>query len=137
MASNFLIDLPPEDDFQMEISGTGKGKILDLPDGSQRSLSPALHVTFTNLENGKTVSLNATGTFTTTVDGTTSVTVMNGHNLALDPSPPGNGEGVFYTTGHFTFAFGDVNDTNNDGDFEFVPISGHGQIVEVIESYLL
>jgi hypothetical protein len=109
--------------FDVELSLTGKGKVIDLPGDRFIVTSPGLFVTVTNVADPtKNVTLNITGAFhqTTRQDGSV-LTVYTGRNLNLDPVA-----GFVLAVGHFSI----VTDA---GGTIVQPLAGQGQLLDVCE----
>jgi transcriptional regulator with XRE-family HTH domain len=108
----------------LEITLSGKGKTIELPDDSEILLSPGLKATLTNLDDpSHSVTLNITGSFHQTIleDGSI-VTEYNGRNLLADPFIDNGEPGFVLAIGHFV-----------DNDSDMLPPEGQGQIVNVID----
>jgi len=85
--------------FPISVSGQGAAKTIVLRSGNSIATSPNLNATVTNLANPtKQASLNITGVFHVSADGTTFV--VTGRNLLTDPIA-----GVVLAIGNFSFAF--------------------------------
>ncbi len=99
---------------------TGKTKEIDLPGDRTTTIFPGARATLTNLETGKRVTLNITGTFDERVlENGDVLTVLRGRNLAFDPEA-----GFVLTKGRFSFAF--------DAEGNLIqPLSGKGKLVDV------
>ena len=99
---------------------TGKAKEIDLPGDRTMTIFPGASTTLTNLETGKQVTLNITGTFDERVlENGDVVTVLRGRNLAFDPEA-----GFVLTKGRFSFAL--------DAEGNLIqPLSGKGTLVDV------
>lgn len=90
--------------FPIEVAFEGKGGAIDLPHNptfSGMATSPDLRVTVTNLDTGKSVTVNATGVFrfVTTPDGGLEI-VAGGHNFLY--GVPEVGATALATTGPIT-----------------------------------
>ncbi len=107
-------------EFGVLLEQTGKTKEIDLPGDRTITIFPGTRATLTNLETGKQVTLNITGTFDERVlENGDVLTVLRGRNLALDPEA-----GFVLTKGRFSFAF--------DAEGNLIqPLSGKGKLVDV------
>ena len=116
-------DYPGSCDFPFSLDLSGKGKTIELPDGSLILTSPGLNVTVTNLdkpENQATFNITGSAHQSTSENGDV-VTVMTGRNFAIDPVA-----GTTVVTGRFSFVF-DANGTLVQ------PQTGNGQRIDVCE----
>ena len=95
-------DYPGTCNFSYSLEFSGKGKTIELPDGSLILTSPGLDVTITNLgkpENQATFNITGSVHQSTSEDGDV-VTVMTGRNFAIDPVA-----GTTVVIGRFSFVF--------------------------------
>ena len=94
-------DYPGTCDFPYSLELSGKGKTIELPDGSLILTSPSLDVTITNLANDEQATFNITGSVhqSTSEDGDVE-TVLTGRNFAIDPVA-----GTTVVIGRFSFVF--------------------------------
>jgi len=116
-------DYPGSCDFPFSLDLSGKGKTIELPDGSLILTSPGLDVTVTNLdkpENQATFNITGSAHQSKSENGDV-VTVMTGRNFAIDPVA-----GTTVVTGRFSFVF-DANGTL------IQPQTGNGQRIDVCE----
>lgn len=68
--------------FDVELTAIGKTKIISLPGGAFIVTSPGFDVTLTNLDSGKQVTLNVTGSLHQTTEANGDVVyVVTGRNL--------------------------------------------------------
>jgi hypothetical protein len=106
--------------FPIEYVLTGKAKTISLPGDRTIVTAPGQDLTVTNQTNGRSVTLNITGSFhvTTLPDGDV-VTVATGRNALLDPVA-----GFVLTEGTFTYAF------DARGNL-IAPLSGTGRRTDI------
>ena len=106
--------------FDVELSVTGKGKVIDLPGDRFIFTSPGLRATLTNLVTGKQVTLNITGAFheTTEEDGSV-VTVTTGRSLLGDPEAG------------FVLAIGSFSYVLDASENLIQPLAGEGRLIDV------
>ena len=116
-------DYPGSCDFPFSLDLSGKGKAIELPDGSLILTSPGLDVTVTNLDNPENqATFNITGSVhQSTSENGDVVTVMTGRNFAIDPVA-----GTTVVIGRYSFVF-DANGTL------IQPQTGTGQRIDVCE----
>jgi hypothetical protein len=110
--------------FPVEVQFSGKGKQINLPDGSFIATSPGLKVTLTNTTNGNQETFSISGSFDVTTDSKTGnvTTVSRGTSLLGDPEA-----GFIVATGNFSFVL--------DAKGKLVePLSGEGQMIDVCEA---
>jgi len=115
-------DYPGTCDFSYSLDLSGKGKTIELPDGSLILTSPGLDVTITNPANGKQATFNITGSVhqSTTEDGDV-VTFLTGRNFAIDPVA-----GTTVVIGRYSYVF--------DAEATLIqPQTGTGQRIDVCE----
>jgi len=106
--------------FDVEAAFTGKAKTIDLPGDAFIFTSPGVHVTLTNLDNLKQVTLNITGVFHQTIKANGDVvTVVTGRNLLGDPVA-----GFVLAIGNFSFVF-------DAGGTLIQPLKGKGKLTDV------
>lgn len=114
-------DYPGSCEFPFSLDFSGKGKTIQLPDGSLILTSPGLDVTITNLdapENQATFNITGSIHQSTLEDGSV-VTVMTGRNFAIDPVA-----GTTVVVGRFSFVF--------DAEGNLIqPQTGTGQRIDV------
>jgi outer membrane lipoprotein-sorting protein len=111
--------------FDVEAQFSGKGKQINLPDGSFIATSPGLSVTLTNLDNPENQeTFSITGSFDVTTDPETGdvTTVSRGRSLLGDPVA-----GLVIATGNYSFV------VDEDGNL-LEPLSGEGQTIDVCEA---
>lgn len=116
-------DYPGSCGFPFSLDFSGKGKTIELPDGSLILTSPSLDVTVTNLDKPENqATFNITGSIhrSTLEDGSVE-TVLTGRNFAIDPVA-----GTVVAIGRFSFVF-DANGTL------IQPQTGKGQRIDVCE----
>ena len=113
-------DYPGSCEFPFSLDLSGKGKTIELPDGSLILTSPGLDVTITNLDNDKQASFNITGSVhQSTLENGDVKTVLTGRNFAIDPVA-----GTVVTIGRFSYVF--------DAEGNLVqPQMGNGQRIDV------
>jgi hypothetical protein len=115
-------DYPGTCDFPYILDLSGKGKTIELPDGSLILTSPGLDVTITNPANGEQATFNITGSVhqSKSEDGDV-VTVLTGRNFAIDPVA-----GTTVVIGRFSYVF--------DAEGNLIqPQMGKGQRIDVCE----
>lgn len=122
---DLTVDLMPAQTgcpFTVEYHLTGDTKVITLASGLQIITNPKQYVTFTNLDNGKQITLNVTGPFrvTTQANGDLLWVVM-GRNVLIDafPVPPAPKFGL--ALGQFTFT------TDATGTQQLSDVTGNGQ----------
>ena len=118
-------DFPGACDFPVLIEVSGKGKTIELPNGSFILTSPGLDATVTNTLTGAQETYNVTGTVRpqpTNAEGN-DVTELTGRNLTIDPEA-----GFVVAIGNFSFAF-----DAETGELS-QPLSGEGQLIDVCEA---
>lgn len=116
-------DYPGACDFPFSLELSGKGKLIELPNGGTIATSPGLDATVTNLEQPENqATFNITGTVhTRTLENGDVVTVIRGRNFAIDPEA-----GTVVAIGRFSFVF--------DAEGNLVqPLTGNGRLVDVCE----
>jgi hypothetical protein len=113
-------DYPGSCEFPFSLDLSGKGKTIELPDGSLILTSAGLDVTITNLDNDKQASFNITGSVhQSTLENGDVKTVLTGRNFAIDPVA-----GTVVTIGRFSYVF--------DAEGNLVqPQMGNGQRIDV------
>jgi hypothetical protein len=106
--------------FPIDVSLTGKGKIIDLNGGRRTITAPGQKVTFTNTDNGMSAAYVITGVFhnETQPDGNV-VTKATGRNALTDPVA-----GFVITAGNFSYT------TAPDGS-NVVPLHGTGTTTDI------
>lgn len=104
--------------FDVQLSGYGKGKDIETPDG-QIEIAPGQVATVTNLNNQKSVTYGITGVFhtTTLADGEVQ-TEATGRNILHDPYA-----GLNLTIGDYFYGFKDK--------VLVEPLHGTGQLVDI------
>jgi hypothetical protein len=110
--------------FPVEVQFSGKGKQINLPDGSFIATSPGLKVTLTNTKTGTSETFSISGSFDVTTDPETGnvTTVSRGTSLLGDPEA-----GFVVATGNFSFVL--------DAKGKLVePLSGEGELIDVCEA---
>ena len=113
-------DYPGSCGFPFSLDFSGKGKTIQLPDGSLILTSPGLDVTVTNLQNNEQATFNITGSIhQSTSENGDVVTVMTGRNFAIDPVA-----GTTVVIGKYSYVF----DANGN---LIQPQAGHGQRIDV------
>ena len=115
-------DIPGTCAFPMLFELSGKGKTIELPDGSLILTSPGVHVTVTNLANPENqATFNITGSFHRSTNPETGqeATLARGRNFLFDPVA-----GTVIAIGDFSFVF------NADGALA-QPLEGEGQLIDV------
>ena len=117
-------DFPGTCSFPVLLEVDGKGKTIELPNGTFLATSPGLNATLTNPETGTQETYNVTGSVRTTTDPVSGdvVTEMKGRNLAIDPEA-----GFVVAVGNFSFTF------DAEGNLT-EPLSGEGQLIDVCEA---
>ncbi len=116
----FTLDPGVACSFSVELAVTGKAKMIELPGNRMIFTAPGQNVTVTNLDNGRSVTLNITGAFHQSVEANGNVvTVATGRNLLLDPIA-----GFVLTRGRFTFAFDAAGNL-------IAPLSGTGRTTDI------
>jgi len=117
-------DYPGTCSFPVLLEVDGKGKTIELPNGTFLATSPGLNATLTNPETGAQETYNVTGSVRTTTDPVSGdvVTELRGRNLAIDPQA-----GFVVVAGNYSFAF----DANGN---LIEPLSGNGQLIDVCEA---
>ena len=110
--------------FPVEVQFSGKGKQINLPDGSFIATSPGLKVTLTNTETGTQETFSISGSFDVTTDPETGnvTTTSRGTSLLGDPEA-----GFVVATGNFSFVL------NAKGKL-VEPLSGEGELIDVCEA---
>jgi hypothetical protein len=119
--ASVIAQFPGACSFPMQFDLSGKGKIIELPDGRRILTSPGLHVTITNLDTGEQATFNITGTFHETTNPETGevTTRVTGRNLLLDPEA-----GTVIAIGNFSYVF--------DAEGNLVqPLEGEGRLIDV------
>ena len=115
-------DIPGTCAFPMLFELSGKGKTIELPDGSLILTSPGVHVTVTNLATPENqATFNITGSFhqTTNPENGQVTTLTRGRNLLSDPEA-----GTVMAIGNFSFVF------NSDGTLD-QSLEGEGRLIDV------
>jgi hypothetical protein len=107
-------------DFPILYELSGKAKLLTLPGGRFITTAPDQTATLTNLNTGKSVTLNITGVFNQTTDENGNVVTMaTGRNLLGDPQA-----GFVLAIGSFSYVF--------DAKGKLIqPLQGEGQLIDV------
>jgi hypothetical protein len=107
----------------IELSGTGKTKTIDLPEGGFIMTSPGLHVTITNTDDpSKQTTTSITGSFHQSIDADGNVeTVSTGRSLLFDPVA-----GLVIAVGGFSFVFDAAGNL-------IQPLAGDGMLTDVCE----
>ena len=107
-------------DFPILYQLSGKAKLLTLPGGRFITTAPDQTATLTNIDTGKTVTLNITGVFNQTTDENGNVVTMaTGRNLLGDPQA-----GFVLAIGDFSYVF--------DAHGKLIqPLQGEGQLIDV------
>jgi hypothetical protein len=101
ISPDVVAQYPGHCDFPLRLDLSGKGKMIELPDGGVILTSPGLNVTLTNEADDKQATFNITGaSHTTTLENGNIETVITGRNFAIDPVV-----GTVITIGRFTFVF--------------------------------
>jgi hypothetical protein len=102
--------------FPIQVDTTGKFAVIDLPHNhhfSQIVTAPAQQITVTNLDTGKSVTLNTTGAFRyVRSSGTADVIQAGGHNFLY--GVPSVGATALATTGPIELTVANNNITSMD-----------------------
>ena len=107
-------------DFPILYELSGKAKLLTLPGGRFITTAPDQTATLTNINTGKKVTLNITGSFHQTTDENGNVVTMaTGRNLLGDPQA-----GFVLAIGDFSYVF------DKNGNL-IQPLQGKGQLIDV------
>ena len=116
-------DFPGTCSFPVLLETDGKGKTIELPNGTFLATSPGLNATLTNTETGAQETYNVTGSVRTLpVKDGIAVTELRGRNLTIDPQA-----GFVVVAGNYSFAF------DEEGNL-VQPLSGNGQLIDVCEA---
>ena len=118
-------EFPGACDFPVLIEVSGKGKNIELPNGSFIMTSPGLEATVTNTLTGAQETYNVTGSVRpqpTNAEGD-DVTELRGRNITTDPNA-----GFVVAIGNFSFAF-----DHETGELS-QPLSGEGQLIDICEA---
>jgi hypothetical protein len=107
--------------FPVLLEGSGKMKIVDLPNGDKLFHYPDLRITLTNEENGKQVTLVEGGTIRATyLKGGDLSLVTTGQTVLTNPKI-----GILALNGRFTFV--------QDRDGNFSQPKGNGKRIDVCD----
>jgi hypothetical protein len=122
---NFAFDLPAGDpfySFPVHLEVVGKAKEIDLPGERKIITAPGQKASLTNLDSGKQIRLNITGTFhQTTLENDDVETVATGRSILVDPVSEPH---FALTRGRFTYVV--------DKDDNLVqPRSGTGNLTDI------
>jgi hypothetical protein len=118
-------------DFPVQLQYSGKGKQIELPDGSFIATAPGLKATLTNVENGNQETFSITGSFRVSTDPATGdvKTVSRGRSLLGDPVA-----GFVIASGNYSFIINDQGTTDAADDVLVQPLTGKGKLIDVCEA---